>query len=306
MSEDPGPSIPLRVPIPVVQDGRIEQGYVQSAPGVFLYYRKVGTGPQLVLLHGGPGGDHRQLLGLDRLARHATLLCYDQRGCGRSTRGLGPAQVAWPQHVADLDAVRAAFGLEQMRVLGYSWGGILLQLYAAEHPDRLQQLVFVATALPTAATMQAMQATIDARLSPATRSWMQRMQQTAMLDADLEWPNEVFVRKLWVDAFVHPRHRAVFDLEQLGAARSGKHTAASLESVVRDPGFRGRLARVQAPALAIHGAWDPMPLAGAQELVQALPRARLVAVDECGHMPWLEAPDRFFGPVQEFLAAGTC
>jgi pimeloyl-ACP methyl ester carboxylesterase len=303
MPARPGSNTPLQIPIAVAEAGGVEQGYVQTAPGVFLYYRRLGAGPLLVLLHGGPGGDHGQLTDLDRLADRSTLLFYDQRGSGRSTRGLGPGQLTWRQHVEDLDAVREAFGQQRLRVLGYSWGGILLQLFAALHPDRVRRLVFVATALPTPANLQALQATMMSRLCPETRAWMDRMQQVGLLEADLEWLHSTFMRRLWVDAFVHPRHAGVFDLERLGAARSGKHTSASLNELADAPDHWRRLQQVTAPALAVHGTWDPMPLAGAKELVQMLPDARLVVIEDCGHMPWLEAPAAFFDPVREFLAA---
>jgi pimeloyl-ACP methyl ester carboxylesterase len=45
-----------------------------------------------------------------------------------------------------------------------------------------------------------------------------------------------------------------------------------------------------------------MPLVGARELVQSLPDARLIVIENCGHMPWLEAPAAFDAAVREFLA----
>lgn len=304
MSSRQEPSSPLNVPIPVIPNGDVEQGYVQTAPRVYLYYRKIGSGPLLVLLHGGPGGDHQQLVDLDRLADRFTLLYYDQRGGGRSTRGLGPEQVTWQKHVEDLDAVREAFGEERLRVLGYSWGGILLQLFAVEHPDRLRRLVFVGTTLPSPEKLQEINETMTSRLSPETKDWMDRMQRFRLLDTDLEWVNSVFMRRMWIDAFVHPKHADVFDIERLNVSmRSSRYTSESLKEISDSPDFFRRLEKIKAPALAIHGTHDPVPLEGAKELVRMLPDARLLVVEESGHMPWLEAPDEFYRPVQEFLAS---
>src|SRR2546422_7393771 len=53
--------------------------------GVRLFTRRAGTGPSVVVLHGGPGAHHDYLLPqYDRLARGRALLFYDQRGGGRS------------------------------------------------------------------------------------------------------------------------------------------------------------------------------------------------------------------------------
>ena len=56
--------------------------------GVELYERRIGEGPAVVVLHGGPGAHHDYLLpGFDALARGRMLVYYDQRGGGRSPVG---------------------------------------------------------------------------------------------------------------------------------------------------------------------------------------------------------------------------
>jgi len=62
--------------------------------GVRLYTRRVGHGPPVVVLHGGPGAHHDYLLPqYDHLAEGGrTLLYYDQRGGGRSPV---PRDVRW-------------------------------------------------------------------------------------------------------------------------------------------------------------------------------------------------------------------
>ena len=107
--------------------------------GVDLFTRRVGTGPLVVVLHGGPGAHHDYLLPqYDRLAQGRSLFYYDQRGGGRS-----PVErevpVGWREHVADLDAVRGALKLERVTLCGYSWGGLLAVLYLLEHPDRVER-----------------------------------------------------------------------------------------------------------------------------------------------------------------------
>ena len=71
----------------------------------------------------------------------ATVVRWDQRGCGRSERSAGP----WTSErfVADLDAVRRHFGLERMALLGHSWGAQLALGYALAHPERVSALVYV-------------------------------------------------------------------------------------------------------------------------------------------------------------------
>src|SRR3989454_11155148 len=111
-----------------------------AVDGVRLYTRRVGSGPPVVALHGGPGAHHDYLLPqYDLLARGRTLLYYDQRGGGRSPVGRD-TPVGWREHVADLEALRRHWSIDRLTLLGYSWGGLLAVLYWLEHPERVDRL----------------------------------------------------------------------------------------------------------------------------------------------------------------------
>src|SRR2546428_10651653 len=118
--------------------------------GVRLFTRRAGDGPPVVVLHGGPGAHHDYLLPqYDLLARGRELFYYDQRGGGRSPVPR-ETPVGWREHVADLDGIRAALGLERLTLLAYSWGGLLAVLYLLEHPERVERLALVSPASITA------------------------------------------------------------------------------------------------------------------------------------------------------------
>src|SRR5438874_9731348 len=118
--------------------------------GVRLFTRPVGSGPRVVVLHGGPGAHHDYLLPqYDLLANRRSLFYYDQRGGGQSPVSR-ETPVGWREHVADLDAIRAHLGLEQLTLCGYSWGGLLAVLYFLEHAERVERLALIARASLTA------------------------------------------------------------------------------------------------------------------------------------------------------------
>jgi pimeloyl-ACP methyl ester carboxylesterase len=58
---------------------------------------------------------------------------------------------------------------------------------------------------------------------------------------------------------------------------------------------------VRCPTLIVHGREDPIPLSASEAVTRALPDARLVALDDSGHVPYVEAPDDLFGAVRDFL-----
>jgi pimeloyl-ACP methyl ester carboxylesterase len=102
--------------------------------------------PVLVALHGGPGSDHSGFKGvLDPLCDVAQIVMYDHRGNGRSDDG-DPALWTVSQWTDDVHAFCAALGIERPFVLGWSFGGMIAQSYAARFPDEPAGLILLSTA----------------------------------------------------------------------------------------------------------------------------------------------------------------
>ena len=60
------------------------------------------------------------------------------------------------------------------------------------------------------------------------------------------------------------------------------------------------MVKLDVPALVVHGRQDPIPLASSESVAQAL-RARLVVLENCGHVPYVEQPQSLFDAVRQFL-----
>src|SRR5262245_16422119 len=110
----------------------VGEGHITTADGVRLFYRVVGHGDTtLVAVHGGPGNS---LMSIEPdfapFAERYTVIYYDQRGNGRSDLIRDGARLGIDLHVADLETVRRHFGLERMNLIGNSWGGLLVAVYA--------------------------------------------------------------------------------------------------------------------------------------------------------------------------------
>jgi pimeloyl-ACP methyl ester carboxylesterase len=82
-------------------------------------------------------------------------------------------------------------------------------------------------------------------------------------------------------------------------------TGAAIAAHLRREGYdwRERLRALSVPTLVIHGERDALPAAVALELSELLPRARHALLPDAGHMPFWEAPERFFDVAGSFLAA---
>src|SRR5215475_14507294 len=80
------------------REGRIAVGNAS------LYFRDIGKGQPIVVLHGGPDFDHGYLLpDMDRLSDAFRLIYYDQRGRGKSADQVRPEDVTMASDADDVD-----------------------------------------------------------------------------------------------------------------------------------------------------------------------------------------------------------
>jgi proline iminopeptidase len=106
---------------------------------VLLHVASCGSGPDVVVLSGGPGCVH--YLAHESLAPIGFRAWFpDPRGVARS--GGGPHDVA--RAIEDLEAIRTASGIDKWIVLGHSWGSDLAVRYALDHPRRVRGVVGIA------------------------------------------------------------------------------------------------------------------------------------------------------------------
>ena len=108
-----------------------------------MVWRHWGSGPAVVLLHGGSGSWTHWLKNIDALARDHTLWIPDLPGCGDS---------ALPPGAYDADSVfeHVAAGIAQVAqgqavdLVGFSFGALVCGFIAAHHPELVRRLVLVA------------------------------------------------------------------------------------------------------------------------------------------------------------------
>ena len=296
-----------RAGAPFSYDAPVRDGFLAGADGVRLYYKVLGTGPDtVVVLHGGPALSMGYLdRDLAPLAHGRTVIFYDQRGGGRSQLVADPAMLGLDRHLADLEAVRAHFGLERMALMGQSWGALLAAFYAREHADRLERLVLLNPAPVSAALWGEFEATVTARADEETNA---RLGEIAGL-----WFAGLVDQPL-CEEFLSLRFATYFhDPAKMSRLRGGwcdvpDEVAAGLLpthlTILGSLGawdLSGELGHVALPALVVHGEADAVPFASSAAFAAAIPGARLWVMPEVGHFPWLEAPVPFFTQVNAFL-----
>ena len=116
------------------------------------YYRVAGknTGNKkpLVLLHGGPGSTHNYFEVLDRIAEEdgRQLVMYDQIGCGNSYVENRPDLWNSKVWIEELIELRKHLGLDEIHLLGQSWGGMQTLEYVCNYkPEGLKSIILSST-----------------------------------------------------------------------------------------------------------------------------------------------------------------
>jgi len=261
-----------------------------------LYQTSVGVGPEVVVLHGGPGADSAYLRpGFDALATGRRLIYYDQRGGGKSPVPR-EVPVGWREQVADLEALRLSWGMERLAIAGYSWGGLLALLYALEHPQRISCLAFVSPAPCWRAARDDFDRRFNERArGPVVQAMRKELHASGLKESDPEaYRRRAF--DLSVAAYFHDPRRA----NELTPFRVTGRTQQEVWESLGDYDFRSRLGEVKAPAIVIHGDDDPIPWQTASTLAEGI-GAAFHLIPDCGHVPYIEAPDAFFQALDPFL-----
>ncbi len=271
--------------------------------GITLFTRRVGSGPLVVVLHGGPGAQHDYLLPqYDRLASGRELFYYDQRGGGQSPVPR-ETPVGWREQVADLEAIRKALGPDRLTLCGYSWGGLLAVLYLLEHPDRVAQLALVSPASITAQYRDQFEAEFARRMAaPAVAA-----ERAALAASGLRESDPAAYRRRAFALSVAGYFKDFRDAKNLTPFRVTARTQQAVWESLGDFDLRGRLQALNEPrtthhALILHGTADPIPIAGSRELARLL-SAELLELD-CGHCPHVEATEQFVKALDAFLPRG--
>lgn len=104
-----------------------------------IYYEIVGSGPRLLFINGTNADLRRRQPFVDRLSDHFTVLRYDQRGLGQTSKP--DKHYSMANYADDAAALMDLVGWDQVAVLGVSFGGSVAQEFARRHSQRITRMV---------------------------------------------------------------------------------------------------------------------------------------------------------------------
>ena len=269
--------------------------YVELAPGTIIHLRD--EGPRnafpILLLHGSNASLHTWEPWVTRLKSRYRVISFDFPAHGLS--GPVPSRdYSTASYVTITEKVARHFGLTRFALGGNSMGGGVAWRYAAKHPDQIAALILVdAAGKPPTGPSKSTPLGFRIANTPILRDIAATVTPRALMDSSFK--QSVAVQAIATPAMIdrywellrYPGNRQA-TLDRFGGYRPATATNA--------------LAGITAPTLILWGRDDKViPVASAAWFSSQMPDARVAILDNVGHIPMEEAPDRALAPVLRLL-----
>jgi proline iminopeptidase len=281
----------------------LEQERMVSLPsGVQLFMESHGSGPPMLVIHGGLGLDHTYFQPwLNPLQDEFRLVYLDLRSNGRSSV-VADSEFTLDKMTDDLEGLRIALGMKQWVVLGHSYGGLLAQLYALKFPDAVSRLILVDTSpapqlLPKPESSQLLTQKMTTQVAEGSHRLAAVVNKLASEGGDEEW--RAAWRVMLPIYFSASANDLMMDNDRIiyreHALVMGARLIATLD-------LRQALARVSVPTLIVVGQQDAiLPVSHSLALQRSIPESKLEVFQHSGHFPFVEEPAHFVEVIRDFL-----
>ena len=267
-----------------------------------LFVEERGSGPAVIVLHGGPGLDHHVFRDyLDPLAESFRLILVDQRAQGLSER---PPERTWtfPRMAQDVIMLARALRIDRYAVLGHSFGGSVALQNAVDYPG-MAAATILSNCVPSGRWKVAIQRNLET-FGPAelrerlVRSWARESGVSTQEECAEGLADQLpFYFADPSDTRIEEYRSRIGDIvfspEMFRAASAGGVLKIELED---------RLAEVAGPTLVLTGRYDRACAPEASEaMAEAIGGSELHVFERSGHMPFVEERDGYISVVRRFL-----
>jgi pimeloyl-ACP methyl ester carboxylesterase len=261
-----------------------QDGFIEGTPRLAYWQLTSPHKPIVIVIHGGPAVQHKYLRPeFDALVKTATVIYYDQRGCGKSDTA---SSYIWQQHVADLKRVIQTLAKNKKVFLaGSSWGSLLAMLYTYSHPNDVKGLILTGTVQWFGRD----QPYERVKFQPSKLVRQTMFEKRASTKINREGQIEV-------DTLLVPKDYEI---------NIGTTQFEPLESMKSAP-LANHLKELKLPILLFTGTLAVNQKSGyrfdwVNHYLKLLPEVYLHTFNGAGHDPWLSDPDLFFSISNDFI-----
>jgi proline-specific peptidase len=239
------------------------------------------------------------------LAIERPVIFYDQLGCGKSDQPADESLWRIERFVAEVDIVRRALGLEQIHLLGQSWGGWLAIEYMLTHPAGVVSLILAST---SASVPQFVAETkrLKSELPAEIYETMQRFEAAGDYhhpeyeEATMEFYRRHVCR---LDDWPGPLLRSLDNLtaNPVYETMNGPNEFMVIGNL-KEWDRTDQLGEITVPTLITVGRYDELTPACAETLHQGISNSQMVVFEESAHLAHLEETEKYLQVVANFLA----
>lgn len=269
--------------------------------------------PAVIVVHGGPGWDYRSLLPLKELGDEYFVVFYDQRGTGLSPR-VDAKELTLESALADLDAIVDHYSKgRSVRLVGHSWGGMLVSGYIGRHPEKVSHAVLAEPGFLTTEMMKKAGVRFGPRweagfLYRASKAWIKSF---FVKGPDKEASSDYFIGQ--IAPYANPEYYCGGVLPE--AATSYWRPGATAMQAILKSGMNkdGELEidltkgveNFKRSVLFLASSCNTVVGKEQQERQAAFfPNAEMVIIEKSGHMMFAEQPQKSIEAVRGYLASG--
>ncbi|MFT7380535.1 MAG: proline iminopeptidase [Roseivirga sp.] len=271
--------------------------------GTDLFYKTIGHGEPLIIVHGGPVLDHSYFLPqLESLSENYQLIFYDQKVSGRSSIEVDSSTMTLDGFAEDIESIRNAFKLDKINLLGHSWGGLIAMTYAIKYNQHLDKLILSNSIAPNVSEWQMEGQVVGQRATE--NDFLERQSILTSGALQSEDPTDAIEKLLRIS--FRPQMADTTKLNELNLyvpkdylQRSGLFSLLAPDLTQFD--LYPDLDKISCPTLVLYGNREPSVYLHATVMAEAFPNGELKVIDGAGHFPFIEKPIEFNKTVLEFL-----
>lgn len=283
----------------------LEEGYIDVTGGRVWYqhFNKDAKGTPVIILHGGPGSSCYSLQGLKALAEDCPVIFYDQLGCGKSERPSDPSLWRIERFVEELAQIRQFLNLNELHILGHSWGTTLAAAYCLTKPSGVKSVIFSSPCLNAPLWEQDQRRNLE-KLPKEIQATIIRCEENETTDSDeykkaTEVFNKNFVCRLdpypeWLKKGSHFRNPEVYNIMW---GPSEFTVLGNLKEFDCTP----RLKEFTFPTLYTCGRFDEATPETTKYYSSLTPGSEFHVFENSAHMPYVEEPEEFLRVIGDFL-----
>ena len=284
-----------------------QTGYIPVTGGR-VWYRISGRGRDavpLLALHGGPGSTHDYLLPLEELADERPVVFYDQLGSGKSDRPGCTSLWTLERFVEELGQVREALDLDEVHILGSSWGSMLATEYMlTEKPGGVQSLIFAGPALSAIRWGQDVRRLLKG-ISQRSQDVIREAEEAGDYESeDYQKAMDEFYKKHMCRLDPWPKY-VTDSFDNMGADVYEYMWGPSEFTITGTLGDFDRVHRLEelsVPVLYVCGQYDEATPESTRHYHEHTPDSELVVIEDASHLQHAEQPEEFMPLVRQFLA----